>query len=465
MKWSRRVSYGLLLLAAAWLCRVPMAAAQQGGDRAQSLPFEVDYAKFKMGGGYVQLEVYYSLFRHRLTFLPADGRFEARFAVEIWLTQQDSLVARDKWTLRTLANTLEDVTPTQKVFTQTRFTLLPGAYRLRTRVTDLNSGIFGEKAGIVRIAPLPTDRITLSDIELSARITRDTLETLYLKNGLTVVPNPSGVYGLPMPLLYSYSEIYNLHPSDQNYTVAYTILDENKNIVKRLPVKTKAKAAANLVEVGGINVVSLANGRYYLRLTVTDEETGESASTEKRFYVFKGAPSAGAPDAQAADSSDWRLEYRQYTAKRLDEEFQAARYIATKGEADAFAKLTIEQKRQFLIDFWTRRDPTPGTVNNEYREDYLERLRYANAKFGGLGAGWRTDRGRVLLIYGRPDEIERFPSSGGSRAYEIWHYFSIQGGVDFVFVDRKGFGNLQLVHSTARGEISDPDWTRWVTTN
>jgi GWxTD domain-containing protein len=439
--------------------------AQEAGSRKTSLPFEIDYAKFRMGGGFVQLEVYYSVFRQRLTFLPSEDRYEARFAVEVWLTQNDSVVARDKWALRTVAGSLDEVTSSQKLFTLTRFNLPPGSYRLQTRVTDLNSGLFGEKAGTIRITPIPTDRLCLSDIELSARISRDTLDALYLKNGLTVVPNPSGVYGLPMPLLYYYSEIYNLHPSDREYQVNYAILDKDKNVIKELPGKSKRKAAANLVEVGGINVVSLANGRYFIRLTVTDPETGESAVAEKRFFVYKEAEPPPTEVAEAATEMDWREEYDRYTARQIDQEFDAARYIATKEEVEAFEKLDTEQRREFLINFWARRDANQQTLRNEYREDYLARLRYAESNFSGFGPGWRSDRGRVLLVYGRPDEIERYPSSGGVKAYEIWRYFTIQGGVDFVFVDRKGWGDLQLVHSTARGEINDPDWTRWISTN
>ena len=90
-------------------------------------------------------------------------------------------------------------------------------------------------------------------------------------------------------------------------------------------------------------------------------------------------------------------------------------------------------------------------------------MEYANQAFRGtFREGWRTDRGRVMLVYGKPDEVERFPFSSDNKAYEVWHYFSLQGGIDFIFVDRRDMGDYELVHSTARGELYDPDWVRWI---
>ena len=72
--------------------------------------------------------------------------------------------------------------------------------------------------------------------------------------------------------------------------------------------------------------------------------------------------------------------------------------------------------------------------------------------------GWRTDRGRVYIIYGPPDEVERYPYSENMKPYEIWHYYNLQGGVIFVFGDRTGFGSYELLHSTLVGEIKNEEW-------
>jgi hypothetical protein len=94
---------------------------------------------------------------------------------------------------------------------------------------------------------------------------------------------------------------------------------------------------------------------------------------------------------------------------------------------------------------------------------YLHRITVANQRYTAMGReGWRSDRGRTLVLYAEPDEIERVPSSDQSKPYEIWHFYAIENGVDFVFVDRSGFGDYILVHSTKRGELRDDSWQRYL---
>ena len=148
------------------------------------------------------------------------------------------------------------------------------------------------------------------------------------------------------------------------------------------------------------------------------------------------------------------------TDSALDREFSCARYIASDLEQKQYALLTdAKAKQRFVFEFWRRRDPDPLTPGNEFRQEYLRRSDYANKNLTyGLREGWKTDRGRVYIVYGASDEVERFPSSSQSLPYEIWHYNNIQGGVVFVFVDRTGMGDYELVHSTHRDELHDEMW-------
>ena len=114
--------------------------------------------------------------------------------------------------------------------------------------------------------------------------------------------------------------------------------------------------------------------------------------------------------------------------------------------------------RQACADFWPN-SGKDGTRINEFKVQYFENLQYANATFSSaFKEGWRTDQGRVLLIYGKPDEIERNPSTLGTVPYEIWNYYSLEGGSEFIFADLTGHGNLELLHSNYRNEIKDPNW-------
>ena len=91
----------------------------------------------------------------------------------------------------------------------------------------------------------------------------------------------------------------------------------------------------------------------------------------------------------------------------------------------------------------------------------MKRLAYANKHFSRLGKdGYLSDRGRVLLIFGEPDQKDYFPSESEVKPYEVWFYNQIEGGVTFIFGDVSGFGNYELLHSTKRGEIQDENWIR-----
>src|SRR5262245_35730356 len=87
--------------------------------------------------------------------------------------------------------------------------------------------------------------------------------------------------------------------------------------------------------------------------------------------------------------------------------------ILTPEEREAWPKLkTDEEREQFIETIWRNRDPNPDTEENEYREAYYERLAYANEHFSSGIPGFKTDRGRVYLKYGKPNEIESHPAGG-----------------------------------------------------
>ena len=116
--------------------------------------------------------------------------------------------------------------------------------------------------------------------------------------------------------------------------------------------------------------------------------------------------------------------------------------------------------------FWKRYDPDSQTGVNELKQEYMRRFRYTNSHFSsGQKEGWKSDRGRVLILYGHPDEYERYPSGVDTKPYEIWYYYNLQGGVYFVFVDRTGFSDYILVHSTYRGELRDVNWISQIRDN
>lgn len=137
------------------------------------------------------------------------------------------------------------------------------------------------------------------------------------------------------------------------------------------------------------------------------------------------------------------------------------KYIITNEEKKAFNALkTDEERENFIENFWRRRDPNPDTEENEFREEYYERIAYANEHFASGIPGWMTDRGRIYITWGKPDSIESHPSGGsydrpsyeggGSTTtypFEIWfyrHLDNVGDGIEIEFVDPTGTGEYRI---------------------
>jgi GWxTD domain-containing protein len=140
-------------------------------------------------------------------------------------------------------------------------------------------------------------------------------------------------------------------------------------------------------------------------------------------------------------------------------------YIITDAERAAFRRLTTDEEREHFIEqFWLRRDPTPGTPANEFKEEHYRRIAYANDHYtdaAGL-AGWKTDRGRVYITYGPPDEIESHPNGGSDHPfpYEQWMYKLIAGVGNNVIVEFDDPNRNGEYHMTAdRSVARDAIWT------
>ena len=130
-------------------------------------------------------------------------------------------------------------------------------------------------------------------------------------------------------------------------------------------------------------------------------------------------------------------------------------YIIADAERAAFQKLTTDEERQKFIDqFWLRRDPTPGTAQNEFKEEHYRRIEYANQRFRTVSGqpGWQTDRGHMYIVYGPPDELEDHPQ-GVRTGYQIWLYHHVEGigdNVTITFVDRTGTRDYRLAPGSGR---------------
>jgi len=435
----------------------------RGGDIA----FDMDVARFRAGEGWTYLEIYFSVPRNAVTHIPADSGFLARLETEIRIMRRDSVLMHKQDILVDPVDDLSELDAVSDLYNVFPFYLKPGEYDIRFHVTDVNSGKSGWIERPAAVAGFQDDALRLSDIQLATQIRPDTTRNIYYKNGYAVIPNAGALYGLELPVLYYYAEIYGLSPlvpeGDSTYSVSAFVQDLNGNVVKAEPIRKKNRMGTSLVEVGRIHVAGLTSGAYRLSLNVEDGGASTVVSSDKPFAVYRRADYLSREDAPGPAVTSLASEFDGMAEEDLDAHFAYCDYIATQREKRDYKRLDENGKRDFLKKFWANRDENSMTVENETKLAYFARINQSNQRFGSITReGWKTDPGRIFILHGEPEEIERFSGDMGRRYYEIWHYYRLEGNVIFVFVDIQGYGRLQLVHSTHSRETRDFEWRRWI---
>ena len=204
----------------------------------------------------------------------------------------------------------------------------------------------------------------------------------------------------------------------------------------------------------GIALVGLSTV-FLLAAPQSDKTDAKSDSTtEQRETVAKPMTAKQKKKQEAKLRKELETPYKKW----LNEDVG---YIITDEERKAFKRLSTDDEReQFIEQFWLRRDPTPDTEENEFKEEHYRRIAYANEHFASGIPGWKTDRGRMYIVYGPPDEIDSHPSGGtydrpieegggttSTFPFEDWTYRYIEGvgsNIKIEFVDTTMSGEYRM---------------------
>ena len=220
--------------------------------------------------------------------------------------------------------------------------------------------------------------------------------------------------------------------------------------------------------------VALSIGLLLPAALASAQNSGASSDSKSADSV-KASPQAGAASQTPDQSSDplkrpLTEKEKKANSKKLKQELSGTYkkwlnedvvYIITPEEKAAFKQLSNDEERDnFIEQFWLRRDPTPDTPENEYKEEHYRRIAYANEHFAAGIPGWRTDRGRIYIAWGAPDQIETHPSGGtyerpveegggetSTYPFEDWRYRYLEGvgqEVNLEFVDTCMCGDYHL---------------------
>jgi len=436
------------------------------------LDFEFDYAQFSYDSTSNFVEFYYSF--NQASLKPEEQNSHKNLEGILKIFIQDSVkgdtIVYNQWLMK------HEITDTSKIGDQALvgtlgFILPKGNLVCEVSGTDLHDKLKSRTiTEHIDVIPLINNNIGISDIQLAANMIQgsENTESIFYKNTFEVMPIPNLVFGKFNPVLFFYSELYNLKSPDiksPELKLKEMIYNSRGRVMKEKS-KTITRNTDSRVEVGSFILTNYPTDSYTIALALIDSAGNQATTSSKKFFVYN-------PDVQVVDTFETSTSpsissmFGALSEEELDDLFQKSKYIATSAEIEKYEKLNnMEGKRSFMNDFWKIRDTNPATPENEFFKDYLKRIEIANQRYSAMGrTGWKTDRGRVYLLYGEPTEVERYPNQLESRPYEIWQYNEIEGGVYFVFADLTGFSDYMLVHSTKRGEMRDDNWSRRINVN
>lgn len=445
---------------------------------------EMDAIAFVRDSGKIQVEIYYSLLQGVLRFEQRGNAWVAEINVraEIWRDSHAIIVKDIK---------------KEKIFNGTKASLdsLTNSYVLDGTVlsgsiksNDEAVLIFRSKSekGIEVLdtikrsfyTPVSTgDKFAMGGIEFAnSLLPSSDRNNPFEKVGYIIIPNPSKVFGAMNSKLNYYTELYipkSAVSSSGSCEVITRVLDGQKHEMFSNSHQ-QILAAATIPLVGSIDVDGLPTDSYIIEVAVKRAGIVE-AVMQKVFFYDSGmklsedesnVASAAASDEESIFSSS---EISKMSQLEVEEKGEQAMYIGTADQSKSWKKIHDPSKQQrFLFQFWRAKDKEEGssTPLSAYKEFY-KHVEEANKKYTYQKTpGWKTDRGRIYIKFGAPEEryIITQLHATDAKPYITWEYFNkkftlISGShAIFAFVDVQGGGKFVLVHSNVQGESYEPNW-------
>ena len=451
----------------------PAVAAQP-----RPVQLRMDTGTFRYSADASLAEVYLSVGAASLAYTrTASGAFEASLPVRLTVRPTASAAPAGAVLAPAYEETLQfqfsvaDTSALQpgQVFTeQVRTALAPGEYEVEAVVAAGSASLaVGARKDLVVPDYAAATGPAISSLQLARRIVRAQSATdPFVKSGMVVQPYPDAYFGGDLRRVTYYAEVY-APPAD---AATYTLLAFLSDSSRPTPVdgtQTRTARAVQPVDVvlGAIDVAALPTGEYTLHLAVLNASNEAVAEQSKRLYVIN--PDVAQPTRNVAMAEDDEILYAAMGEGELALNIDHVRVIASSSERTALNGLdSDEERRNYLVRFWRDRDRAAG--GGSARRTFYSRLPRVNEQYRQGGQpGYKSDRGRVLLLYGPPSGVDRQSFNSDTAPFEVWSYENIpsEGFSEFVFVDQFNAGEMTLIHSTVTGEVSRPDWQQEILSN
>ncbi len=445
------------------------AALLQYASVAQSLEAHVSNVVFNIPGQGTFVETQLLIPGYQLKYKSSGGgQFQSAVQVVITYKHGGEIIQFQKYQLN--SPTVADTSIVAlNLIDQKRMFLPSGFYTIDVEVKDLNS----ESGYCLITNPVLIDdvenKISISDISLVDSYIETQTDNDFSRAGYDIIPYVINFYPTTVQTFAFYFEVYNskevIGENDLLITTS-VIHHESEKIVTTLSRYFKKKTETVIPVLADFNISTLATGNYDLLVEVRDR-TNTLIAMKKLFFQR-----INANEMEMFAHLDLVEVENTFVANLSAEEVQmnvmSLIPIATLAEANYIDNITkdgnLKSQQQFLLNFWTRKDANfPETLF----EEYSAAVRVVNEEFGTpILYGFETDRGRIYLKYGPPNErIEKGREPGGAP-YEIWQYYQFvnnQSDVKFVFYNPDLVSNnYALIHSNAIGEINNPKWEQMI---
>ncbi len=465
----------------AWvLCS--LACPEARAREQAGLRWSLDTSVFQ-GEDQALLDVMLLVDRLSLTWAPLDSGYAAALSARIRL-QRDLETFRD--TTLSLGDYIADprtIGGGQKIPVLARLPVSAGALRVRLDLADEVAGTVERKDRRLRV-PSREGRPSLSSIRLSASAPTPASEGAFVHGGWFCLPYADALFNADLPDAHGLIDVYDL-PENTTAELALRLLDDTQYLVREeiLPLEAAERQTLPLRWRMG----DLPSGAWFCEVQLRGGGAEVWSSSRKSVYTIN-------PEAQDLPGRIRESEFDHMDPLELAAFWQQCALLAEAEEERRWQDAGTSERRELLKEFWQRRDPDPRTRANERLAEFRRHIREAEGWAWQKTPGWQTDRGRVLVRYGEPgekddrrsglswDRLFRYgidvelrsnrgfdsfsdPAPGERLAddqpgsdFEVWYYPRSGGGSIFVFMDREGFGEFELIHSTQAGEYFDPDW-------
>lgn len=434
---------------------------------AQNLQSALSYCVFNTPGKGPYVETYLMVRGKTAAFLKnANGKFQGNVEVVLTASRGDSVFYADKYNL--LSPEVADTAGVIPNFIDKHtIPLANGNYSLELSISDVNRFAPAFKGSVPLAINYIDSAVAVSDIMTVESYTKATTPGALTKGGVDMVPYVSSYYPETMNDLNYYAEVYNTDKKlgvGEKFVLTSYLEDADKkkpldNFYKTKVYPTQAVTAL----FTNFNILDLPSGNYNLVVEVRDKSNQLVAL--KKLFIQRSAEKAQ-PNLEAAITGNFTSFELYATSLKTDtlrEYVKSLRPIALLKEQyfidHQLKKADSVTVRKFFVGFWEAHAP-----DNQFKgwADYLVQVRTVNKYFStAIRKGYMTDRGRVFLQYGSPNNRSISPREPSAYPYEIWHYYRIgnQNNKKFVFYNPDLVTNdFILLHSDARGEPMDDQW-------